>query len=86
MTDTAFDLEAFKAEVTDAVIARLEARDRPLYSAKTLAAKLTVSERVVREKLESGEIPSFKVGGLRRVDPAAVDLYLAMRKAASDDA
>lgn len=54
--------------------------ERPLYSVATLAEKLALSQRVVRQMLIDEVIPSFLVGGSRRVDPAAVDEYLARQR------
>lgn len=54
----------------------IEAR-RPMFTAKTLAAYLAVSERKVRMMFATGEIPSFFVGGSRRATAEAVDAYLA---------
>jgi hypothetical protein len=59
-----------------------EATDmRPLFSPKTLAAYLGVSERVARGLIggPNPKIASFLIGGgkLRRIDPAEVDRYVA---------
>lgn len=54
--------------------------ERPLYSVATLAVKLGVSERMVRQMLGDEVIPSYLVGGARRVDPGAVDEYLARQR------
>jgi excisionase family DNA binding protein len=42
-----------------------------------LADYLALSERTVRELLRTGAIPSYKVSGARRIDPADVDAWLA---------
>lgn len=56
--------------------------DRPLLTPKTLAERLAVSERTARQMLIDGVIPSFVVGeSARRIDPRAVDAYLAERQA-----
>jgi excisionase family DNA binding protein len=52
----------------------------PFYTARTLAQRLAVSERTVREMIRRKEIPSYKVAGARRIDPADVDAYLAERR------
>jgi excisionase family DNA binding protein len=39
-----------------------------------------VSERTVRELLRTGELPSYKVAGARRIDPDDVDAWLAGRR------
>lgn len=55
------------------------ADDRPFYSQKSLAAKLRVSERMVRKLIESGQIRSYKIGRATRIAPEDVDSYLASR-------
>jgi excisionase family DNA binding protein len=57
---------------------------RPLYTVAALCDRLGLSDRVVRQMLTDGVIPSFRVGGARRVDPAAVDEYLTLRRADED--
>jgi excisionase family DNA binding protein len=49
---------------------------RPLLTPKTLAERLAISERMAGKLISSGEIPSFKVGGSRKIDPADVDSYI----------
>jgi excisionase family DNA binding protein len=56
---------------------------RPFYSTRTLALRLALSERTVREMIRRGEIPSYKVAGARRIDPADVDCWLAARRQGS---
>jgi excisionase family DNA binding protein len=41
-----------------------------------LAKYLSLSERTVRELLRTGEVPSYKVAGARRIDPEDVDRWL----------
>lgn len=55
-------------------------RRRQFFTPKTLAAYLAVSERTVRQLLADGAIPSYLIGGSRRIDPADVDVYLAARR------
>jgi excisionase family DNA binding protein len=50
---------------------------RAFFTPKTLALYLAISERTVRSMLASGRIPSYRVEGARRIDPADVDAYLA---------
>jgi excisionase family DNA binding protein len=77
-----FDVEEFKREIADAVVARLRAErdDRPLLSSKDLAARWGISDRTVRSMIESGTLPSVKINGARRVEAAAVDEYVARQK------
>jgi len=49
---------------------------RAFFTPKTLAAYLAVSERTVRQMLADHVIPSYLIGGARRIDPADVDTYL----------
>lgn len=49
---------------------------RPFFTAKTLAAYLSLSERTVRGLIAAGEIASYKIAGSRRVDPVDVDVWL----------
>jgi excisionase family DNA binding protein len=53
---------------------------RALLTPKALAFRLSLSERTVREMLRNGAIPSYRVGGARRIDPSDVDSYLAARR------
>lgn len=54
--------------------------EKPFYTPAALARKLAISERSCRSLLERGEIASYKVGGLRRIDPADVADYLARHR------
>lgn len=53
---------------------------RPFLTPKALARHLSVSERQMRRMLAEGEIPSYRIGGSRRIDPADVDEYLRRRR------
>ena len=53
---------------------------RPFFTPKALAEYLSISERTVREMLSKQRIPSYKVEGQRRIDPADVELYLARNR------
>lgn len=53
---------------------------RPLFTTESLASYLCVSPRTVRRILGEGEIPSYKIGGARRIDPDDVDRYLEARR------
>jgi excisionase family DNA binding protein len=50
---------------------------RALLTPRGLAEYLSLSERTVRELLRTGEVPSYKVAGARRIDPDDVDEWLA---------
>ena len=45
---------------------------RPFFTMESLAAYLSLSTRTVRDMLKQGVIPSYKIGGARRIEPAAV--------------
>jgi excisionase family DNA binding protein len=53
---------------------------RPFFTPKTLAARLALSERTVRDMLAKRVIPSYKIAGTRRIDPVDVDAYLARNR------
>lgn len=53
---------------------------RAFFTPKTLALYLAISERSVRSMLAAGRIPSYRVEGARRIDPADVDSYLAAHR------
>ena len=59
-------------------IARQELR--PFFTPKGLAEYLSISERTVRDMLSKQRIPSYKVEGQRRIDPADVENYLARNR------
>lgn len=54
--------------------------DRPFFTTRSLAQRLSVNERTVRNLLSSEEIPSYLIGAARRIDPADVDSYLERRR------
>jgi excisionase family DNA binding protein len=53
---------------------------RPFFTVKALGAYLSLSERTVRQLLAERAIASYKVAGVRRIDPADVDAYLARHR------
>ena len=52
----------------------------PFFTPKALAEYLSISERTVRDMLSKQRIPSYKVEGQRRIDPADVERYLARNR------
>jgi excisionase family DNA binding protein len=52
----------------------------PFFTERTLAAYLVVSDRTIRNWIRRGELPSYKLGAARRIDPADVDAFLAKRR------
>ena len=47
---------------------------------RSLAAYLAVSDRTVRNWIRRGELPSYKLGASRRIDPADVKTFLEQRR------
>lgn len=50
------------------------------FTERSLAAYLAVSDRTIRNWIRRGELPSYKLGASRRIDPADVDDFLAQRR------
>jgi excisionase family DNA binding protein len=57
--------------VTTVRVAKQELR--PFFTPRALAEYLSISERTVRDMLSKQRIPSYKVEGQRRIDPADVE-------------
>lgn len=58
------------------------AQIEPFFTERTLAEYLAVSDRTIRNWIRRGELPSYKLGASRRIDPADVDAFLEARRAA----
>ena len=56
---------------------------RAFFTCASLASYLQVSERTVRSWIADGAIPSYLIGGSRRIDPADVDEYVAKCRCAT---
>lgn len=50
------------------------------FTERTLATYLSVSDRTVRNWIRRGELPSYKLGASRRIDPADVAVFLEQRR------
>lgn len=50
------------------------------FTERTLAAHLAVSDRTIRNWIRRGELPSYKLGASRRIDPADVENFLARHR------
>jgi excisionase family DNA binding protein len=50
------------------------------FTERSLAAYLAVSDRTVRNWIMRGELPSYKLGASRRIDPADVEEFLARHR------
>jgi len=59
---------------------RNSARSPAFFTERTLAAYLSVSDRTIRNWIRRGDLPSYKLGAARRIDPADVEDFLARRR------
>lgn len=50
------------------------------FTERTLADYLAVSDRTIRNWIRRGELPSYKLGAARRIDPTDVDAFLEARR------
>lgn len=50
------------------------------FTERTLADYLAVSDRTIRNWIRRGELPSYKLGASRRIDPADVEDFLARHR------
>lgn len=50
------------------------------FTERSLAAYLAVSDRTIRNWIRRGELPSYKLGASRRIDPADVESFLARHR------
>lgn len=50
------------------------------FTERTLADFLAVSDRTIRNWIRRGELPSYKFGAARRIDPADVEDFLARHR------
>jgi excisionase family DNA binding protein len=50
------------------------------FTERTLAAYLSVSDRTIRNWIRRGQLPSYKLGAARRIDPADVEDFLARHR------
>ena len=50
--------------------------DPSFFTERTLADRLAVSDRTVRNWIRRGDLPSYKFGAARRIDPADVKKFL----------
>jgi excisionase family DNA binding protein len=50
------------------------------FTERTLADFLAVSDRTVRNWIRRGDLPSYKLGAARRIDPADVEDFLARHR------
>jgi excisionase family DNA binding protein len=65
---------------TDKECVRTKAQRHAFFTERTLAAYLAVSDRTIRNWIRQGELPSYKLGASRRIDPADVEDFLARHR------
>ena len=65
---------------TDRECVRAKAPGPTFFTERTLAAYLAVSDRTIRNWIRRGELPSYKLGASRRIDPADVEDFLARHR------
>ena len=53
---------------------------RPMFTRKTLADYLGVTERFIDKMVTAGTLPSYRIGSSRRFEPADVDAFLESRR------
>ena len=54
--------------------------EESFYTVASLAKRLTVTERTVKNMIRDGEIPVYRVRGAVRIDPVDVDSLLARNR------
>lgn len=62
------------------VMSETQIEAKPFFTERTLAERLAVSDRTIRDWIRRGELPSYKLGGSRRIDPDDVESFLAARR------
>jgi len=50
------------------------------FTERSLADYLAVSDRTIRNWIRRGDLPSYKLGASRRIDPADVEDFLARHR------
>lgn len=50
------------------------------FTERTLADYLAVSDRTIRNWIRRGDLPSYKLGAARRIDPADVEVFLSRHR------
>lgn len=59
---------------------RTKAPGPAFFTERTLPAYLSVSDRTIRNWIRRGELPSYKLGASRRIDPADVEDFLSRHR------
>jgi excisionase family DNA binding protein len=63
-------------------IGGMERKPAPVafFTERTRASSLAVSDRTIRNWIRRGELPSYKLGAARRIDPADVEDFLTRNR------
>jgi excisionase family DNA binding protein len=69
-----------KAPFRDIEGVNAKAQSPAFFTERTLATYLAVSDRTIRNWIRRGELPSYKLGASRRIDPADVEDFLARHR------
>jgi excisionase family DNA binding protein len=56
----------------------------PLMSIEDVAEMLGISQRGVYRLISRGELPTVKIGGLTRIEPRQLKIYIAKRRQLSE--
>jgi len=59
---------------------RSPSSEPPFFTERTLARYLAVSDRTIRNWIRRGDLPSYKLGAARRIDPGDVEDFLARHR------
>lgn len=59
---------------------RTKAPGPTFFTERTLAAYLAVSDRTIRNWIRRGDLPSYKFGASRRIDPVDVEDFLSRHR------
>lgn len=57
-----------------------KAASTSFFTERSLVEFLSVSDRTIRNWIRRGELPSYKLGAARRIDPADVEVFLARHR------
>jgi len=68
---SALDIGAMKRKQQSAVA---------FFTERSLASYLAVSDRTIRNWISRGDLPSYKLGAARRIDPADVEDFLSRHR------
>jgi excisionase family DNA binding protein len=70
--------------VSELVTPRQTEALEPLMSIEEVAEMLGISQRGVYRLMSRGELPTVKIGGLTRIEPRQLKIYIAKRRQLSE--